>query len=78
MWEGGRWKRKYKGGRPKRRWLDRVRGDVKEKGLSEGGSVRPSYMETYVVKHRRHIKVGLEESRVLSFYCFAISLKAMR
>ena len=31
-----------KRGRPKRRWLDRVRSDIKEMGLSGGGNVRPS------------------------------------
>ena len=31
MWRGGRWKRKYNGeGRPKRRWLDKVKDDIKE------------------------------------------------
>ena len=48
-----------KKGRPKRRWLDRLRDGIKEKGLSGGGSVRPCYMEAYVIIHRLHIKVGL-------------------
>ena len=35
MWEGERWKLKYMGeGRPKRRWLDKVKDDIKEKGMS--------------------------------------------
>ena len=41
-----------KRGRPKRRWLDRARGDIKEKGLSGGGSVRLGHMEAYAIKHR--------------------------
>ena len=36
-----------KRGRPKRRWLDRMRDDIKEKGLSG-----ECYMEAYIVKHR--------------------------
>ena len=33
-----------KRGRTKRRWLDRVRDDIKEKGLSgEGGNIRLCY-----------------------------------
>ena len=37
-----------KRGRPKRRWLDRVRDDIKEKGLLGGRrSVRPCYMKAY-------------------------------
>ena len=51
--EGGRQR-----GRSKRRWLDRMRGDIKEKGLS-GEEVydRAMYIEAYIVKHRSHIKV---------------------
>ena len=44
-----------KRGRPKRRWLNRVRDDIKEKGLS----YRPCYMEAYVIVHRPHMKVGI-------------------
>ena len=44
-----------KRGRPKRRWLDRARGDIKEKTVG-GGSVRPCYVEVYVIAHRPHIE----------------------
>ena len=46
--------------RAKRRWLDRVRGDINENGLSgrELG-VRLSYMCKYIVEHRLLIQVGL-------------------
>ena len=30
-------------GRPERRWLDRVKDDIKERGLSGNGNVRPCY-----------------------------------
>ena len=39
-----------KRGRPKRRWLDSVWDDIRE-GTVGGGSVRPSYMEAYLVKY---------------------------
>ena len=48
-----------KRGRPKRRWLDKVKDDIKEKRLSGGGSLRPCYMEAYVIVHRPHIKVRI-------------------
>ena len=48
------WKRKR--GRPKRRWLDKVKDDIKEKGLSADDVC---YMEAYVIVHRTHIKVGI-------------------
>ena len=44
-----------KRGRPKRRWLDRVRGDIKEKGLSAD----EVYDRATVIVHRHHIKVGI-------------------
>ena len=50
-----------KRGRPERRCLDKVRDDIKEKGLLEVGSVRPCYMEAYVFVHRPQIKVGKDE-----------------
>ena len=48
--------------RAKRRWLDRVRGDINENGLSGSGrelGVRLSYMCKYIVEHRLLIQVGL-------------------
>ena len=44
-------------GRPKTRWLDSVRDDIRDNGLS-GEEV---YLHTvgYIDTHRRHIKVGL-------------------
>ena len=45
--------------RPKRRRLDKVKDDIKEKGLSADDRVRPCYMEAHVIIHRPHIKVGL-------------------
>ena len=41
-----------KRGRRRRGWLNSVRDDIKENGQS----VRLSYMEMYIVKHRPHIK----------------------
>ena len=40
--------------RPKRRWLDKVKDDIKEKGLSADDVLDP-----YVIIHRPHIKVGI-------------------
>ena len=48
-----------KRGRPKRRWLDRVRGDIKEKGLSGGGGVggvRPCYVTSTSHKTREQLR----------------------
>ena len=45
-----------KRGRPKRRWLDRVRDDIKEKGLSADEVYN---MEAYAIVHQPHIKVGI-------------------
>ena len=43
-----------------RRWLDRVRGDINENGLSRRElGVRPSYIGTHIVEHRLLIQVGL-------------------
>ena len=50
---------KRKTGRPKRKWLDRVGGISKRRGLSGDEGVRPSYMEAYIIKHQPHIKVGI-------------------
>ena len=52
-----------KRGRPKRRWLDKVKDDIKEKGLSADDVIRPCYMEAYVIVHRPHIKVGIRLRR---------------
>ena len=41
-----------KRGRPKRRWLDRVRDDVKENGLLTEEVYDRAYMEAYVIEHR--------------------------
>ena len=40
-----------KRGRPKRKWLDKVKDAIKEKG--------PCYMVAYVIINRPHIKVGI-------------------
>ena len=50
-----------KRGSPKRRWLDKVRDDNQREGIIRGGSVRPSYMEAYVMiqVHRPDMKVGI-------------------
>ena len=42
-------------GRPKRRQLDKVKDDIKEKGMSAD----EVYIEGYVIVHRPHIKVGI-------------------
>ena len=47
-----------KRGRPKRRWLDRVKDDIREKGLS-GEELQLSHVEAYIVNHRLHMKVGI-------------------
>ena len=43
-------------GRPNKRWVDCVKDDLREKGLS--GGVRPSCMEATIVPYRPHIEVG--------------------
>ena len=49
-----------KRGRPKRRWLDKVKDDIKEKGLSEEEVYdHTTSMAEYVIVHRSHIKVGI-------------------
>ena len=47
-----------KRGRPKRRLLDKVKDDIKEKELlaDEVYGLRPCYMEAYVIAH---MKVGI-------------------
>ena len=47
-----------KRGRPKRRWLDRVRDDIKEKGLSAEEVYDRATLRCIV--HRPHIKVGIK------------------
>ena len=44
-------------GRPKKRWADCVKDDLREKGLS-GRGVRPSCMEATIIPHRPRIEVG--------------------
>ena len=47
-------------GTPKRRWLVKVKDDIKEKGLSADDVYdRATCMEAYVIVHRPHIKVGI-------------------
>ena len=48
-----------KRGIPKRRWLDKVKDDIKEKRLVYCTTVL--HMEAYVIIHRPHIKVGKDE-----------------
>ena len=49
-----------KRGRPTIRWLDKVKDDIKEKGLSADEVYdRTCYMEACVIIHQRHIKVGI-------------------
>ena len=50
------WRRKR--GRPKRRWLDNVKDDIKEKGLSADDVYdRATWRRTYVIVHQPHIKL---------------------
>ena len=44
-------------GRPKKRWADCGKDDLRKKGLP-GGGVRPSCMEATTVPYRPHIEVG--------------------
>ena len=46
---------------PKRRWLDRVRDDIKEKGLSEEEVFEHATWRRIidVIVHQPHIKVGI-------------------
>ena len=49
-----------KRGKPRRRWLDRVRGDIKDDGLSvEEVYNRPCCMEAYVIVYQPYMKVGI-------------------
>ena len=50
-----------KRGRPKIRWLDRVRGDIKEKGLSG----RECTTELHIIEHRL-TKSGTQMKRSLT------------
>ena len=49
---------RMKRGRPKTRCLDKVKDDIKQKGLS-ADDVYDRAMEAYVIVHRPHIKVGI-------------------
>ena len=40
-----------------RRWLDKVKDDIKEKG--EEVNDRASSLEAYDIVHRPHVKVGI-------------------
>ena len=40
---------------PKRRYLNRVRDDIRDNGLEE----EEVYMEAFIDTHRSHVKVGL-------------------
>ena len=51
------WRRKS--GRPNRRWLEKVKNYIKEKGLSADDV----YDRAYVIVHRPHIKVGIRLRR---------------
>ena len=42
----------------KRGWLDRVLADLREKGLSGGGSARLNGMEVNIIAHRPNLKEG--------------------
>ena len=46
-----------KRGRPKRRWLDKVKVDIKDKGLSADDVYDRATWKRIV--HRPHIKVGI-------------------
>ena len=49
-----------KRGRPKRRWLDKAKDDIKEKGLSADEVYdHAGYVEACAIVHRPHIKVGI-------------------
>ena len=49
-----------KRGRPMRRWFDRVRDDIKEKGLSaDEVYVGATRIRIHVIVHRPHLKVGI-------------------
>ena len=53
-----------KRGRPKRRWLDKVTDDIKEKGQSAGDVYdRATWRSMYVIVHWPHIKVGIRWRR---------------
>ena len=58
-------KRKKEEINPKKRWFDSAMDHTREKGLSGGWrlSVRPSFMEAYIVTHQQHIKVGTRMKR---------------
>ena len=45
--------------RPKGRWLDRVRDDIKEKGLSGGGGEECTTVLHGGICHKTHIEVGI-------------------
>ena len=55
---------RIKRGRPKRRWLDKVEDDIKEKGMSAGDVFDRATLEAYVIVHRPHIKVGIRRRKI--------------
>ena len=52
-----------KKGRPKRKSLDKVKEDIKEKGLRLMKCMIVLHGDMYVIVHRPHIKVGKRCSR---------------
>ena len=51
------WRRKI--GTPKRNWLDNVKDDIKEKGLSADDVYDRATRRHNVIIHRPHIKLGI-------------------
>ena len=56
--------RRRKRGRPKRRWFDRVREAIKEKGLSAEVAYDRATWRHNVIAHRPHINVGIRRKGI--------------